>query len=80
MIFIQILLFFNVILLSITTTTVIIQDQIDQLSIKDREEILKTLLSTSARDIRIDKAENWCCKIDPSVEATSHTRQTTFYV
>ena len=80
MILIRIFLFFNVILLSIATTTKI-QDQIDRLSKSTQENILKSLLSTStSRNAIASASESWCCKIDPGVQAISQTRQTTFYV
>ena len=81
MIFIEFWLFFNVILFSITAATEI-QDQIDRLSRSIQEKILTILLSASSslKDSLVDSAENWCCKIDPGVQATSKTRQKAFYV
>jgi hypothetical protein len=81
MIFIQVFLFFNVILLSIIITTATIQDQIDGVSKDAQENILQNLLATSTlKDAMVDKAENWCCKIDPGADAATATRQTTYYV
>ncbi|CAF2311154.1 unnamed protein product [Rotaria sp. Silwood2] len=80
MILIQIFLFFNAILFSIATITEI-QNQIDQLSKSTQENILNILLSTpSSRNDLKNTDENWCCKTDPGVQATSYTRQTTYYV
>ncbi|CAF0799481.1 unnamed protein product [Rotaria sp. Silwood1] len=80
MILIQIFLFFNAILFSIATTPEI-QNQIDQLSKSTRENILNILLSTSSsRNDLKDTSANWCCQIDPGVQATSQTRQTTYYI
>jgi len=73
MILIQILLIFTIILPSITTR---FQDQIDHLSKTEQENILSTLSRNDLTNID----QNWCCKIDPGVEAISRTRQTTFYV
>jgi hypothetical protein len=77
MIRIQILLIFTIILPSITTR---FQDQTDHLSKTEQENILKTFLSTLSRNDLTNIDQNWCCKIDPGVEAISRTRQTTFYV
>ncbi|UJR25918.1 hypothetical protein I4U23_007266 [Adineta vaga] len=77
---IYIVLFFSFILSSLATT---IQDQIDQLLKSDQENIVKTLLSSSSslsRNAIATVDVNWCCRIDPGVEASSRTRQTTFYV
>ncbi|CAF0933744.1 unnamed protein product [Adineta steineri] len=77
MIFISIIVFFNLICPSITTT---FQDQIDQLSKNDQENIVNTLLSTSSRNTGLVTDINWCCRTDPGVEAIAKTRQTTYTV
>ena len=77
----QILLFFNVIFISIIITTATIQDQIDGLSKDEQENILKILLSTpTSRSAVLEQAKNWCCKINPGTDAVTATRQITIYV
>ncbi|CAF1292672.1 unnamed protein product [Rotaria sordida] len=64
-----------------TATTTEIQNRIDQLPKSTQENILNILQSTPAlRNDLKHKGENWCCKIDPGVEAASQTRQTTYHV
>ena len=75
---IHLLLFLNIILPVVAIT---LQDQIDQLSKTDQENIVHVLLPISSSRNAIATIDvNWCCRLDPGVEATSHTRQTTFYV
>lgn len=81
MILIEIFLCFNAIVFSIatiTTTTTSIQDQIDQLPKSTQKHIFDSLLSTSqllASDETKVRDDNWCCKTDPGVQASSRTRQ-----
>ncbi|CAF0774597.1 unnamed protein product [Adineta ricciae] len=75
---IYLLLFLNIILPAAAIT---LQDQIDQLSKIDQENIVHALLPfSSSRNAIATIDVNWCCRIDPGVEATSYTRQTTYYV
>ena len=80
MLLIEILLFANVILLSLATTSSI-QEQVDRLSAGDQARLVQHLQNGLAeRNLPLEAAENWCCRIEPGVQATTQTREVTFYV
>ena len=80
MLLVEILLLVNVILLSLATTSSV-QEQVDQLSAGDQARLLQRLQAgLAARNLPLEAAEHWCCRIDPGVQATAQTRQVTFYV
>jgi hypothetical protein len=81
MLFVRCTFLLNFLVLFTTTTASSIQEQIELLSNENQLKIFNLLQPIlTKRDASIDKHENWCCKIDPGVQATSKTRQITFYV
>ncbi|CAF0866092.1 unnamed protein product [Didymodactylos carnosus] len=62
----------------------IVQEAINQLSDEQKQQILQLLMgggrAQSRQDISRQDNSNWCCTIDPGIEALSKTRMVQFYV